>query len=64
MEKARSDYTVKEVAFYASKSEHTVRRQISEGTLRAVRVGGSVRIQHPDLVRYLHRDPFDNADDK
>lgn len=60
-ERPKGDYTVKEVAFFADKSEHTIRRQISEGTLRAVKVGGSVRVQHPELVRYLSRDPFEHG---
>lgn len=60
----QSDYTVKEVAFYARKAEVTIRRSVSEGTIRAVKVGGSVRIPHNELVRYLCRDPFEGPDEK
>lgn len=53
-------HTVKDVSRYADKSEHTIRRHIAEGTLQSVKVGGSRRVNHEELVKYLGMDPLDH----
>jgi excisionase family DNA binding protein len=58
-ETKQPDYTVKEVAYYAGKSEVTIRREVGCGTIESYKVGGSRRIPHEAMVRYLHRDPFE-----
>jgi len=45
--------TVAEVARRLRVHEITVRRHIKAGTLRAVRVGRSIRVQEEDLERFL-----------
>lgn len=60
----RKQHTVKDVSKYADKTEHTIRRHISEGILKSVKVGGSRRVNHDELVRYLGMDPLDSHDAK
>ena len=55
------DLTVKELAYEARKSEQTIRRGISEGTIRSIRVGGSVRIPRDEAMRYLSRTMADHS---
>jgi excisionase family DNA binding protein len=50
-------YTVKEVSVLADKTEHTIRRQIAEGVIKSVKVGGSRLVEHADLCRYLCINP-------
>lgn len=46
-------HTVKDVAEALKKGQSSIRRMIAEGELRAVKIGGSVRILDADLQNYL-----------
>lgn len=46
-------YTVAEIAQVLHRSERTIRREISEGRLPAVKVGRAYTVTRSDLVAYL-----------
>jgi len=54
-------HTVAEIAETLRVSKVTVYRLIDRGELRAVRVGGSLRVDGRDLSGYLTRDDASNA---
>jgi len=54
-------HTVTEIAGTLRVSKVTVYRLIDRGELRAVRVGGSLRVDGRDLSDYLTRDDASNA---
>lgn len=51
--KLRKYYKVKEAASIFSVSEKTIRRWISTGFIRPVRIGGSVRIPTAEMERLI-----------
>jgi excisionase family DNA binding protein len=61
--KEKVQYSPKDVAALTDKSEQTIRRQISEGTIKSVKQGGSRVIPHDSLIRYLGHDPFKPSSD-
>lgn len=46
-----STFTIEQIALRWQCSTDTVRREISRGNLRAIRVGRLIRVRHGDLVR-------------
>lgn len=50
-------YTVEEVADILKVSPQTVRALIKRGEMKAVRVGGQIRIRQQDLDEYLNSHP-------
>lgn len=46
-------YTLVEVGEIAKLSKSTIYRHIEEGVLKAVKVGGSLRVKESDLEKYL-----------
>ncbi len=47
--------TIPEVARILRVSQMTIRRQINVGAIKAIRVGGSIRIQRDEISAYLDR---------
>ena len=51
-------YTVAEVAKWAKVNTETIYRLIRSGSLKSVRVGGSLRIRLEDFYEYLKHKPI------
>lgn len=54
--KEKAAYKISEIAELVSLSEKTIRSLISSGKITAIKVGGSVRVPHEELVRILNGD--------
>lgn len=46
-------HSISAVAEHFELSEKTIRRMITEGQLKAKRIGGSIRIPHAELVKII-----------